>query len=81
MMPIYEMKNTETGEIFDIEMSIKEYDEYKKANPHIERHFSTMHFSDAVVLGIKKPPTDFTEGVINRIKKANPYNNMSSRWD
>lgn len=80
-MPIYEMKNTETDEIFEISLSIKEYDEYKKNNPHIERHFSTMHFSDAVVLGIKKPPKEFKEGVIDRIKKANPHHNMSSRWD
>ena len=80
-MPIYELKNVDTGEIFEKNMKISEYEQYMIENPNIQRHFSTMHFADSVSLGIKKPPLDFKEGVIDRIKRANPLHKMESRWD
>lgn len=81
MCPIYDIKNKDTGEIEEKFMSISEYEQYKLDNPNMEQHFSTMHFADSVSLGIKKPPRDFTEGVINKIKRNNPGHNMQSRWD
>lgn len=80
-MPLYELKNTETGEIFEKTMKISEYEEYLNQNKHIVRHFTTMHFQDSVSLGIKKPPREFQEEVIGRIKKNNPGHNIQSRWD
>ena len=80
-MPIYEFKNKESGEIVEVSISMSELDAYKENNPHLERYFSTINFADSVSLGIKKPPSAFKEGVIDRIKRANPLHNMSSRWD
>lgn len=80
-MPLYELKNNETGEIFEKNMKIAEYEQYLKDNPHIQRHFTTMHFQDSVSLGIKRPPLDFKEGVLDKIKRNNPGHNMQSRWD
>ncbi len=80
-MPIYELKNNETNEVFDKMMSIAEYEKYLEENPHIQRHFSTMHFQDSISLGITKPPSDFQKGVIDRIKKNNPGHCIESRWE
>lgn len=80
-MPIYDIKNKETGEIEEKFMSIAEYEQYILDNPNMEQHFSTMNFQDSVSLGIKRPPLDFKEGVIDRIKRANPLHKMESRWD
>lgn len=80
-MPIYQIRNTETGEIYEKMMSISEWEQYKLDNPNEQQHFTTMNFADSVSLGIKKPPKDFQEGVIGRIKKNNPGHNIQSRWD
>lgn len=81
MMPIYSIKNIETGEITEKMMSISEWELYKQEHPNEQQHFTSMHFADSISLGIKKPPKDFQEGVINRIKRANPLHKMESRWD
>lgn len=80
-MPIYELRDKNTGEIFEKLMSISAYEQYLKENPHIERYFSTMHFMDEVAIGRKRPPEDFQKYVIERIKKNNPGHKIESRWD
>ena len=80
-MPIYSIKNIETGEITEKMMSITEWERYKQEHPNEQQHFTSMHFADSISLGIKKPPSDFKEGVIDRIKRANPLHKMESRWD
>ena len=81
MCPTYDILNKKTGEIEEKFMSISEYEEFKKENPDYEQHFSTLNFQDSVSLGIKKPPIEFKECVIDRIKRANPLHTISSRWD
>lgn len=39
-MPIYEFKNTETGELTEKVLSISEYDDYLKDNPNLVRYYS-----------------------------------------
>lgn len=80
-MPIYDIKNKETGEIEEKFMSIADYEQYKLDNPDHEQVFTTMNFADSISLGIKKPPKDFQEGVIERIKRNNPGHKIQSRWD
>lgn len=80
-MPIYEFLNKNTNEVEEINMKISDLDKFKDDNPHMIRHFSTLNFQDSVSLGIKRPPIEFKEGVIDRIKRANPLNRMESRWD
>lgn len=81
MCPVYDVRDKNTGEITEMMMSISQWETFKKENPDKEQYFSDMRFVDSVRLGIKKPPKDFTEGVIERIKRNNPGHNMSSRWD
>lgn len=80
-MPLYDIKDKVTGEIKEVFMSIAEYEKYKEENPDHEQVFTTFNFQDSVSLGITKPPLSFTEGVLDRIKRANPGHNMKSRWD
>lgn len=80
-MPIYDIKNKETGEIEEKFMTISEYEQYKIDHPNEEQVFTTMNFADSVSLGIKKPPREFQEGVIDRIKRNTPGHNIQSRWD
>ena len=41
-MPNYDFKNTETGEIIEVCMSIHDLDKYKEENPHMERYFEDV---------------------------------------
>ena len=43
-MPIYDFRNKETGEIVEIKMSYKDYDDYLANNPHMERYHSVESF-------------------------------------
>lgn len=81
MCPVYDVRDKNTGEITEMMMSISQWEIFKRENPDKEQYFSDMRFVDSVRLGIKRPPSDFTEGVIERIKRNNPGHNMSSRWD
>lgn len=80
-MPIYDIKNKDTGDIEEKFMTISEYEQYKIDHPNEEQVFTTMNFADSVSLGIKKPPREFQEGVIERIKRNTPGHNIQSRWD
>ena len=80
-MPIYNVKDKNTGEITEMFMSISEWEKFKVENPDKEPHFTSLHVADSISLGIRKPPSDFQEGVIGRIKKNNPGHNIQSRWD
>jgi len=80
-MPLYEFLNTETNQVEEISLKMSELDKFKEEHPHMKRHFSTLNFQDSVSLGIKRPPLEFKEGVIDKIKRANPLHKMESRWD
>jgi hypothetical protein len=80
-MPVYDVRDKNTGEVTEMFMSISQWEEFKSKNPDKEQYFATMHFADSISLGRTKPPNAFKEGVIDRIKRANPLHNMSSRWD
>lgn len=79
-MPIYPLRNKETGEIFEKIMKIAEYEEFMKENPNMERYFdSAPSFGDPVRLGVKKPPSDFMKGIVGRMKESIPGNTLSDR--
>jgi hypothetical protein len=81
MCPLYDIKDKVTGEIKEVFMSISEYEKYKEENPDHEQVFNTLNFQDSVSLGVKRPPKDFQEGVIERIKRNTPGHKIESRWD
>jgi hypothetical protein len=73
-MTTYVMKNTETGEIFEIQCKMSEYDQYRLDNPTHERHYDgyAPSVGDPVRLGIHKKDAGFKE-VLQKIKERTTY--------
>ena len=73
-MTTYVMKNTETGEIFEMTCKMSEYDQYKLDNPTHERHYDgyAPSVGDPVRLGIHKKDAGFKE-VLQKIKEKTTY--------
>lgn len=69
-MPNYTFRNIETGEIIDITMSMKEFDEYRQLNKNkMEQVFEKMNYiNDSWKIGRKKPDDSFRD-VLREIKK------------
>lgn len=70
-MPIYSFRDTETDEVFDIMMSIKDLDEYKTQHPTHERYIdgapnivSGVSIKDKVAGGFRD--------VLSKISDAHP---------
>lgn len=77
-MPLYEFKDTNTGEIVSHLMKISEYDEFKKNNPHLERYITEAPgCSDPVRLGLKQPSTGFKD-LLKQIKKNNIHSDINT---
>lgn len=81
-MPLYEFKNLNTGEIEEHQMKISEYDNFKLANPHLERYITeTPSFGDGTRMstpGVGQPDARFEREIIGRIKK-NVHGNTLNR--
>jgi len=74
-MPLYEFKDTTTGEVFELNMSISSRDEYIASNPHIQPHYSTpIACGNPVALGIRKIDHGFNE-VLSRVKAGSGRSN------
>lgn len=79
-MPTYSFINKETGEEFDIMMSMSELDSYKVNNPQLEQTIkSAPALADPTRLGIRKPDSGFRD-VLKRIKKASGRGNKINTW-
>lgn len=79
-MPTYSFFNKETGEEFDVFMSISELDSYKLNNTHLEQTItSAPALADPTRLGIRKPDSGFRD-VLKRIKKASGRSNKINTW-
>lgn len=82
-MPRYDFLNKDTGEVEIHTMSYKKLDEFKEANPNLERYFDARDIpilSDGTrmsVPGIGQPDMAFERGVIQRMKETIPGNTMS----
>lgn len=81
-MPIYDLIDTNTNEVFEKSMKIAEYQRFLEENPHIKRYYTKPNIAiDSIALGRTKPPKEFQENIIGRIKRSVPGNNITSRWD
>ena len=77
-MPVYDFKDKETGEVVTRVMKVSEYDEFKKNNPHLERHITgAPGCSDPVRLGLKQPSDGFKD-LLKQIKKNNIHSNFNT---
>jgi len=63
-MPIYTVRNTKTDKQYDVDLKMKEFEDFLRNNPDIVQVFVKMNIGDPIKLGIKKPPADFMKGVI-----------------
>ena len=78
-MPIYDFKNTETGEIEENKiMSISQREQYLKDNPHMTTVItSAPAIGDSVQLGVKKTPDSFNS-LLKNIKKNSESKGLKS---
>ncbi len=78
-MPIYTLRNKETGEVFEETMRISAYDQYMADNPHIERYHTptgivSMH-------GSLDSKTDNTwKEVLSKVAEAHPASPVGERY-
>jgi hypothetical protein len=76
-MPTYLFKDKNTGTEHTIFMAIKELDEYKEKNPHLEQLVNgAPMIGDPFRLGRKKPKDNFRER-LRQIKKDHPGNSIN----
>jgi len=79
-MPTYTFLNTKTKEIEEHSVYMRDYDDFKKDNPHLERHFTPGEGSlgDPVRLGITTPDGGFKE-VLSKIAENNYKSNLRDK--
>jgi hypothetical protein len=80
-MPTYTFLNTKSNEIEEHRVNMRDYDDFKKNNPHLERHLTPEDagaLGDPVRLGITTADGGFKE-VLSKIHSANPYGNLASK--
>lgn len=80
-MPLYDFKDTNTGEIFEKFMSISSKAQYLKENPHIEPVLSGLPpLIDPVRLGIRKTDNGFRE-VMQKIHSRSPGSDLNKKFN
>lgn len=77
-MPTYTFLNTDTNEETNLIMTIAQYEQYKKDNPHMKQKLATPAFGDSVRLGIRKPDDNFND-VLKKAKSAHKYSTINTR--
>lgn len=79
-MPLYTFKDTKTGEVYDIQLSMKELDLYKEEHPDHERYFDAQGIPSLVsgVAVTGKMDGGFKE-VLSRISEAHPASELADR--
>jgi len=80
-MPIYTFYNEKTKKEFEKTMTIAEMEEYLEKNKHIKQRITKVNIADAVTIGVKQPPKEFTKHVLGKVKAAHPKGNaIEKRW-
>ena len=69
-MPLYDFQDTETGEVFELNLRIAEKDDFLKANPNLKQVISAPMIVGGVD-GLRKPDEGFNE-VLQKIGEQNP---------
>lgn len=83
LMPTYQFKEKNTGEIIERVFSYTKLDQFLQENPQLERYHSAENLpvlGDGVrmsVPGAGQPDKAFEQGVIQRIKDTVPGNTLA----
>lgn len=74
-MPIYTFRDTETDEIFEVMMSFKDLDEYRKVHPHHEKIIDAPNIVSGVSITGKMD--DGFKDVLSRVAEAHPDSTLA----
>ena len=80
-MPTYTFLNTSTNEIEEHKLTMREYDDFKNNNPHLQRHLvpeDAGAFGDPVRLGITRSDDGFKE-FLSKIASNNYKSNLADK--
>lgn len=78
-MPIYSMKNTETGDVFEVTLKMSERQPYLDANPHLEQVFTKFPgIGDPMRLGVTKVSDGFAD-ILKHAKKNHLHSTINTR--
>lgn len=65
-MPIYSVMNTNTEEVFEVNMKFTEFEQYLKDNTHFKQVFTKFPaVGDSIRLGVRKPDDGFRDVLRN----------------
>lgn len=80
-MPLYTFRDNTTGEVYDIQLSMKDLDLYKEEHPDHERYFDAAGIPSLVsgVAVTGKVDGGFNE-VLSRISEAHPTSELADRY-
>lgn len=76
-MPNYDILHKPTGEVKEMFMTLLELETFLRENPEFEVTFLKMQVGDPAILGVQRPPSDFTNHVLAPIERH--YNNGKQR--
>ncbi len=77
-MPLYEFKNTITGELTELSLTISQYEEFCQNNAHLERyHSGAPSIGDSIRMGFKKPDDAFRDK-LKDIKRKHYKSNINT---
>ena len=77
----YEFRNIKTKKIEYHSMSVSEYDQFKKDNPHLERYFeSAPSFVYEGSKGFDARTDDTWKEVLSKIGEKHPVSNLADNY-
>ena len=74
-MPVYPVKNNKTGEEQTLNMTIAQYEQWRKDNPDWDKDWEAAS-PTGTIYGKPKPDQGFKE-VMSKVQKAHPRANLS----
>ena len=77
-MPLYDYRNSVTGEIEEHNVKIADREQFRQDNPELTAVVSRVRIGDPILLGIRRTDNGFQE-VLTKAKKAHPYGNIQTR--
>jgi len=73
-MPLYDFEDTETGEVFELNLKISEREKFLEANPNLKQRLSAPKIVSGID-GLRKVDDGFKE-VLSKIGEQNPQSNF-----
>lgn len=75
-MPNYTFRNKETGEEFDLSMTLAEHEEFTTKNTHLTQVIKPLGVRDNFIAGTGIKPPEVFKDILREIAKVNKNHNM-----